>query len=189
MKARTWRWAFGSLVFLIGTSLYAPASDVDVVKEFRARADQYAKLHRSVESKLPAIPTKATPEQINAHQHALAAAIREARANANRGDIFGMAEEYFRRMVADAMKGKEGAPARKTIQDGNPVNEPSGEPIILAANAPYPSKAPLSSVPPLLLLRLSPLPDELNYRFVGRHLILHDTHADMIVDFVLNVVP
>jgi hypothetical protein len=56
MKARTWLWAFGSLVFVIGTPLYAPASDVDVVKEFRARADQYAKVHQSVESKLPVLP-------------------------------------------------------------------------------------------------------------------------------------
>ena len=193
MKARAWRWVFGSLVLLIATPLYAPASDVDVVKEFRARADQYAKLHRSVEGKLPAIPKKATADQIAAHQRALAEAIRAARSKASRGDVFATAEDYFRRAIAAELKGKDNLTARQTIKEESnesPMKESSGGgPIILSVNAPYPPKAMLSAMPPTMLLRLPPLPDELNYRFVGRHLILHDTHADMIVDFILNVTP
>jgi hypothetical protein len=44
-------------------------------------------------------------------------------------------------------------------------------------------------MPPKLLARLPELPDELEYRLMGRHLILRDTKANIIVDAVLNVLP
>lgn len=56
-------------------------------------------------------------------------------------------------------------------------------------NAPYPSTAPLSMVPPMLLAKLQRLPEELEYRLMNRSLILRDTHANLIVDFVDRVVP
>jgi hypothetical protein len=53
----------------------------------------------------------------------------------------------------------------------------------------HPDKAPLSSVPPGLLLNLPQLPKGLEYRFLGRHLILLDSMANLIVDYLLDVVP
>jgi hypothetical protein len=47
----------------------------------------------------------------------------------------------------------------------------------------------LQSTPPSLLLNLPPLPKELEYRIVGRELVLHDTAPGIIVDFIPNVVP
>lgn len=189
MKTRTRLCVFLSLVFLTGTPLYAPASDVDNVKEFRARVEEYAMLHRSVAGKLPALPQKATSDQIAAHQQGLAEAIRAARSKAKRGDIFSKAQDYFRRAIAAELKGTAGLTARHTIKEGNPTNEDPGRPIILSVNAGYPPEASVSAMPSTMLLRLPPLPDELNYRFVGRHLILHDKDADIIVDFILNVAP
>jgi hypothetical protein len=168
--------------------LTARAGSVDpgALEQFRIRAQEYAKLHRSVESKVPAAPKKATPDQIAAHQQSLSAAIRQTRANANPGDIFGSAADSIRTLIAAEMKGPDGADAKKTMKDGNPADEPTGGPIVVSVNGPYPPMAPVSSMPPKLLLRLPPLPEELNYRFVGRHLILLDTHADLIVDFIVN---
>jgi hypothetical protein len=37
-------------------------------------------------------------------------------------------------------------------------------------------------------MNLPKLPTELDYRIVGKHLILRDTGADLIVDFMLNAV-
>ena len=48
---------------------------------------------------------------------------------------------------------------------------------------------PLATVPPLILNRLQPLPDGLEYRFMGRDLILRDSKANLIVDFVHEAVP
>jgi hypothetical protein len=38
-------------------------------------------------------------------------------------------------------------------------------------------------MPPLLLAELPPLPEEVEYRFVGSDLILRDVQASLIVDF------
>ena len=42
-------------------------------------------------------------------------------------------------------------------------------------------------MPPSILLNLPKLPEELEYRFVGPHLILHDVNANLIVDFIPGV--
>jgi hypothetical protein len=189
MKGRDSLWQTVCIVILLSGPSCAPASDEEAVKRFSLRVEEYVKLHRDVESKLPPLPERASPEQIVAHQQALAQAIRAARPRAQPGEIFSTAEDYFRRAIAAEVKGKEGETARETIKEGNPQNEPAAGPLIMTVNAGYPPNAPVSTVPPKMLLRLPPLPEELNYRFVGPHLILHDTHADLIVDFVLNVVP
>ena len=44
-------------------------------------------------------------------------------------------------------------------------------------------------VPPGLLLTLPELPKGLEYRFVGRDLILLDTEPGLIVDFIPEVLP
>ena len=49
-------------------------------------------------------------------------------------------------------------------------------------NRSYPKKRPLSTVPPGILAVLPTLPADIQYRFVGRDLILHDTRANIILD-------
>jgi len=61
--------------------------------------------------------------------------------------------------------------------------------MILAVNAIYPDAAPASNVPPSLLLKLPPLPEEVRYSFIGRALILRDSEANVILDFIPDVVP
>jgi hypothetical protein len=56
-------------------------------------------------------------------------------------------------------------------------------------NSVYPKDAPLSTVPPDVLLTLPPLPEDVQYRFVGKHLILYDAKANLIIDFMLNAIP
>jgi len=62
-------------------------------------------------------------------------------------------------------------------------------PVVVAVNGVYADAAPSSSVPPSLLLWLPPLPEGLRYGFVGRTLILSDSEASVILDFVADVVP
>jgi hypothetical protein len=54
-------------------------------------------------------------------------------------------------------------------------------------NEPYPAMSPLGTFPPLLLGALPRLPDDLEYRFMGRHLIMRDTKANLIVDYLSDV--
>jgi len=48
---------------------------------------------------------------------------------------------------------------------------------------------PLITFPPALLQSLPPLPEGLEYRFYGRHLILRDVKANIVVDMLRNIVP
>ena len=53
----------------------------------------------------------------------------------------------------------------------------------------YPTTLPLETVPGKLLRVLPQLPEVLEYRILGRHLILRDVKANLVVDFVRDAVP
>ena len=56
-------------------------------------------------------------------------------------------------------------------------------------NMVYPTTLPLETFPGRLLRLLPDLPPELEYRIVGRHLMLRDVNANLIVDIIRDVVP
>ena len=57
-------------------------------------------------------------------------------------------------------------------------------PSHLQVNARWPERMPFNFVPPQLIAALPPLPPELEYRIIGRSLVLWDHHANLIVDFL-----
>ena len=63
--------------------------------------------------------------------------------------------------------------------------------IPFQVNAAYPKDVPLSTMPPDVLLSLPDLPKdkEIEYRFAGKHLLLYDAKANLIIDFMLNALP
>ena len=161
------------------------------VPEFRARVKKYTEMVDRLEKDLGKLPDRAEPEQINAHKRALAAAVKQARAGAKPGDILVPAEQpVFLKILKAETKGKEGASARQVIADDNPKGPSQAEhktpPVALAVNATYPDGAPRSTVPPTILLRLPKLPETIEFRFVGKALVLYDPRANIIVDFIPN---
>ncbi len=154
--------------------------------EFAARVKSYTELVYQADQGVPPLPDHATPEQITAHKQALAGRIRAARANAKAGDIFGPDRERFIRVVRSEVHGVEGAPTKNTIAEDDPARGETGPPVSLVVNGRWPDGAPLSTVPPTLLLRLPELPEGLEYRFVGKALVLHDARAHIIVDYIPN---
>ena len=64
--------------------------------------------------------------------------------------------------------------------------EEGGKPVVLKVNAMYPPDTPLPSTPPQVLRSLPKLPEQLEYRIVGKTLIIRDVEANIIVDFVPN---
>ena len=97
----------------------------------------------------------------------------------------------FNELLKDAFKGPGSPKVRASIKEGNPKNEKAPgevEPVI-EVNAVYPKNAPLSTVPPSLLMKLPKLPKEIEYRFVGRTLILRDRESNLIIDYMKQAVP
>ena len=59
----------------------------------------------------------------------------------------------------------------------------------MEVNSVYPSALPLATFPPNLLKKLPELPPELEYRIVGRDLMLRDVKGNVVVDIMRNVFP
>jgi hypothetical protein len=153
--------------------------------DFKARVDKYADLHKQMATGTAAPKENADPAQINASKTALAAKIQAARAGAKQGDIFTPdIRPVFRRLLAPELKGEEGRDAKAVLKDDAPA--PGSVPF--KVNAKYPEGQPKPTVPANLLLSLPSLPAPLEYRVVGQHLLLLDTEADLIVDYILNAI-
>lgn len=175
---------------ILALALMAGAKEDAVApKKFDSVIGEYLKLRKRASEGIPALKPKATPEEIQAHKVALARAIRQARSHAKQGTVFtAEIEEYFREIIRSEMRGRQGVPAKAAAKQGNPAAE-AATPVVVKVNTPYPDNAPLSTVPPTLLLRLPRLPKELDFRFVGRNLILRDVDASLIVDYIPNAIP
>ncbi|MEO8522897.1 MAG: hypothetical protein ABI603_16130 [Acidobacteriota bacterium] len=162
----------------------ARRSDVPVLADFDARVKDYVALHRRLEDTLPHLSNNSTPQQIDSHQRALARLLQEARADATPGAIFTSdIQAVVQRLMAQVFGGPDGAALKASIMDENPG------PLKLTVNSRYPDTIPLSTVPPQVLQGLPTLPEELEFRFIGRHLILMDERAHLVVDLMENVLP
>jgi hypothetical protein len=157
--------------------------------EFEKRVEQYLELHQRLETTVPERSVRASAEEISAYRSALAAAIRMARSEARHGDIFPpAAANAIREVVRTAVLGPNGDEIRAALRQGNPEVVPS-VPVQIGVNAFYPVAAPLSTMPYQLLVNLPRLPQQLEYRFVGRDLVLFDVAASLIVDYIRNATP
>jgi hypothetical protein len=155
-------------------------ADAAVIADFVKHVDGYAALHKKLEATLPALPKQTTPQQMDAHERALAKLIQDGRASAKQGDLFTPAmQRLVRRLLAPVFTGRAGAQIKSEITD----KEYKGT-VKLAVNGRYPDEVPVSTMPPQVLQALPKLPEELEYRFVLTSLILFDPHAHIIPDFV-----
>ena len=165
-------------------------SETAVFEPFQKAVEQYWKVREQAAKKALKHSEKATPEQIAARTQQLRESIGIARAGAKQGDVFVPAvRDPFVAVIRSEVKGPAGKSAKVTIMDENPRSPGVPGNVRVIVNGSYPSSTPRSTLPPSLLLRLPTLPDGLEYRFVGRTLILEDTEAAMIIDFIPNALP
>jgi hypothetical protein len=152
--------------------------EAEGVAAFRAHVDEYVALHEKLESTLPKLSKRASPQDVDQNQRALADLITSARHDAKPGYFFtpGM-QSLVKRVVGEVLSGPGGKTIKASIMDENP-----GVPKI-EINEKYPSSVPLSTMPPQMLDPLPKLKGELEYRFIGPRLTLTDTEADIILDF------
>jgi len=152
--------------------------------DFTRRVERFSALRHTLKATLPALSNEATPEQIDRNQRALATLVSASRSRARSGNMFTpMAQVYIRAMLKELFTNANKKQLRQSIQDENPG------PVRLVINGRYPERVPLSTMPPEVLEALPPLPEDLEYRFVGDTLILLDSHAHIVIDQVPNALP
>ncbi len=145
---------------------------------------QYVELHQTLERALPKLPDDATPEQIDRNQRLLGARVREARAGAKPGDIFTPeARPVIKRLLAAVFGGAEGRELRASING----REPGGDRAQ--------GKRPVSRHGPHLHGAATGAPDPAQAEgghgipVIGDALILLDTHAHVVADFIADALP
>ena len=151
----------------------------DIVTEFNTRVSSYVALRSEAERGLPPLTVTDDPAEVTRTQHALAKRIRAARAKAKQGDIF---TSTISAEFKKALLPQTNAQTWTAIMDDNP-----GE-FTPQINSAYPEGKPFSTVPTNILAVLPSLPDDIEYRLLGRHLILLDTRATLILDRIPYVI-
>ena len=179
--------SFAPIVASEASTAQSVNAEARAMVEFKERVEVYAELHRKVEATLPKLPDSATQKQIDAHQRDFATRIAGARLDAKVGDLFTAPMQTEVRLLLQRLF--ETTESRRQLRDSIFDDNPSPSRIRLVVNARYPDEVPLSTMPPDVLRNLPALPTELEYRFVGEHLILFDKDAHIVVDYVMNALP
>jgi hypothetical protein len=156
--------------------------DRELVSDFRRRVATYLKLHEKLQKQGTQQKERADVGENLVSQNALAMRIRFARHDARPGDIFTAPIALaLRRAMDPELRGVAALRTRESIREDAP------EVFVLVVNGDYPAGASRSTMPGNVLKILPPLPTGLEYRIVDTHLILMDVGANIVVDYVLDV--
>ena len=159
------------------------ANEDAIIADFKARLAKYESVSSKLRSEVfpPGDEVQAT--EIHKRQKELAARIVKALPAWKQGDIFTPEiAALVRRRMLEALSGPEGANNRGAIFD----DAPPPQKIVVMTE--YPTGMPVATVPSEILKLLPVLPKELEYRFVGRDLILFDVSAYLMVDVVNDAI-
>lgn len=160
-----------------------PTARGAATKAFLDRMAEYVAFHNNVAKMVPPLKETPDPEQLAKRQAALAAAMIKQRPDAKEGDfLIKQYQPYLRQIVTQDFSKRARADRKALI-----VELPKG--VTIGVNMVYPTVLPLATFPGNLLKQLPELPPELEYRIVGRSLVLRDVEANVIVDLMRDVFP
>ena len=170
-------------------AMYGQAPQVNagaaLLEDFSKRVAAYVAIHKAARSAVHPLKPTSNPDAIEKYEHHLAHKIRDMRKNAVQGAIFTPEiGAEFGRLIKMAMQGTTGPRVEASLKHAEPVRIPT-----LRVGASYPEHMPVQSTPPSVLANLPKLPPEVEYRVVGNTLVLRDVDANLIVDFIRNVIP
>lgn len=155
-------------------------TELTAVQAYEQRVNDYVLLHRLLEGPLPPMQVSKDMRIVRAAMDALAHKIQAARRDAQQGEIFTPEiVPVLRRRILTSLTPEDIQAVLSDREEGDPP-----PPSRLHVNDRWPERMPFNFVPPQLIAALPPLPPELEYRIIGRSLVLWDHHANLIVDFM-----
>jgi hypothetical protein len=169
-----------------GPSQNAAANPTSVAfQNFAKKLGEYQKLRKKIAGSAPTNVKSAAPETVKGTQVLLAQKIKSARSGARQGEFFDpVIAQEFRKVLAATVEGEEGGKILASLHDAQKES-----PAPLGVNQSFPQGTAVPTTPPGLLLNLPPLPKELEYRIIGRQLVLRDADANLIIDYLPNALP
>jgi hypothetical protein len=162
----------------------AVPDEAAAIRQFETAIADYIALRQRLANEVPQPVPNSSSVQLNDASDGLAAAIQRSRQGAGVGDVFvAPVTLVFKRTVDDAVRTAHLRQVLATIDDEEPtVRAPK-------IHLRFPSAAQMATMPPSLLAVLPRLPKELEYRIVGRFLVLRDIDAGLIIDYIPDVIP
>ena len=145
----------------------------DAIADFVIRVQAYSDLRKGLERGLPVLRVTDDARELLTREHALAERIRAARSRARQGDILtpGVSEAFKEMLRLQASPSTCAA-----LGDDNPGA------LEVGTNDRYPEHKPMSTMPANVLAALPRLAEDVEYRLLGRDLILVDTRARLVLD-------
>ena len=160
--------------------------EAPVLAAFDRRISAYMDIHNDVERRLAPQQMFEDAEEMFEALEILRSAISASRADARPGDLF---TDDVAALIRARLRARLEA-CNQTVEDVLAyVNEerlPGTRPPTLHEPLPWGLG---SAMPAALIPALPRLPDELQYRFADRDLVLIDIHAGMVVDILVDALP
>ncbi len=156
------------------------------IKAFTDRLDGYVAERKKVEGTLPPLKETHEPVDLKARQSLLRDALRKARAGLPAGSLITPEiAAFIRSQVRRDFAARTPSTQRAAREEVPPSPAPRAE-----VNTEYPlAGGALPTVPAKLLAALPRLPEVLEYRFLGRAVVLRDVDTNLVVDVVTDALP
>lgn len=159
-------------------------ADALAMKRFDAAIVEYMTMRQRLRSEVSGPVKNSTSTQVNDASDALAGAIQRARQGAGVGAIFNPpAAAVIKRRMVDTIRTEKLAHSLADIDDEG------GSGPAPKLNLRLPVTAQMATMPSALLKVLPQLPKELEYRIIGRYLVLRDVDASLIIDYIPVAIP
>lgn len=155
--------------------------------EFATRIKGYMATRQETGPAPPGAAPSATPEAVLARRATLRDRTRIARKDAKPGEI--LFPELVTAMVAIFRADRFALTGRQAAAMALETERPPDNVPVPRVNQEFPKDFGLVSPPPTILIRLPELPEALEYRLIGPHLVLRDIDTNLIVDVAPNVLP
>jgi hypothetical protein len=162
----------------------SPGADEAALAAFRAAVNGYLEIRKKIAVELPPMRVTSNAAEITAASDALARAVQRARPRARQGSFFTPeVGAVIRRELELALRSTDRASVLALInEEQTSVRRPT-------IHMRFPQADVLATMPAVLLNALPPLPPELEYRFIGRALIVRDVQAALILDYLSPALP
>jgi hypothetical protein len=150
---------------------------------FQTRLKAYLALREELSRKLKPLSSTPSATELTARQNSLATAMMAARATAKRGDLVPkLVAEQIATTISEDFRRRNTVATKGTLKEVPVAAVPQ-------VNKVYPPGDAMPTVPPLLLKNLPQLPDNLQYRFFGRSIVILDGDLQLIADVIPGVLP
>jgi len=153
-------------------------------QDLAAHINEYLELRAQAVDRVGRLRPGADARRLPREVDALSAEIQALRRGLPPGVLFsGRVRTDIRKALAQRLAEPDGPALRAVIGEVQPAD------THIDVNMRYPEAQPRSTVPPSILAVLPSLPRELEYRFVGRDLLILDRNTAVVLDVMRDALP